>query len=312
MFNDSRLISISSETADAVDNGTYLSSCSFNFPNMLQDEDDILYTTISVQSAQIPISYYIVNEYNNRLSYQIGTSAVTSITFSEGNYNATSFIDEWKLRLPSITLTLNKTTGKFLFTRSGSFKFFSSDSSCFKLLGLNPDDDYYLMSPPYTLASPFPCQFQGITRVTVASNALTTYAMDSREGNYSNAIATIPVNSGSYGILLYQNTIGFKPLLREKALSLFDIQLLDDSNNLINFNNVHWNITLQMDITRKLIIVDKTFPIPTTEIPADNSVDVLEEDVPEEDVPQGVPLKDSSGDDDLDFLLFKSGILDRD
>ena len=57
-YIDSRQINLSSDTADQYLNGSFLSNVVFNMNGMLKNEDDIVMTQISVNSAQIPISYY--------------------------------------------------------------------------------------------------------------------------------------------------------------------------------------------------------------------------------------------------------------
>lgn len=306
-FIDSRQITISSSSANFLYNDTFKSSVGFTFFGMLQDEPDIVQAQISLHSAQIPISYYVVNIYNHTLKYKYHDDPVTTVTFDVGNYNANTFITEMKAKIPHLNIIFNRINGKYSFSFNQPTIFYSSGSTCFKLLGLDKQD--------YSGASifaPFPCQFQGITRIRIASNTFSTYAMDSLAGTFSNTLATIAVNSGSYGILLYENTTGYKPTLRNTIINDFDLMLLDDDENLINFNNVDWNITLQLDITRLRRDNSKLFPR------FSNKITALEEDVQpeqkqEEIVPQTQETNDSSiiqgtGDDDLDFLLYQNNI----
>lgn len=302
-FTDSRIITISADSADSINNGTLLSSCFFNFPGLLKDEEDIIYTQISVQNAQIPISYYVLNIYNNVLKYKIGIGAIQTAIFTVGNYNANTFITELQSKIPQLSMVFNRINGKFTINCSQSFDLFFSGSTCFKILGLDIKTDYSSISN--SIHSPFPCQFQGITRIKIVSSSLSTYSLDSVTGGYSSTLACISVNSGAYGILLYQNTSQFKPLLRETVIDNFDIELLDDDENKINFNNVSWHITLQLDIIRKLNIVDKTFPQLNSEI--------IQEDIPKEEETKKEEINTiedipTTGDDDLDFLMYNMGI----
>lgn len=297
-YTDSRLITISSDSANSIENGTLMSNCKFIFDGMLKDETDILYTNISVQNAQIPISYYVVNIYNNSFKYKVGSGPIKTVNFETGNYNASSFILLFEGNVPEMTVTLNKFNGRFMITGTQPFIIYGDGTTCHKLLGIAKSTDYSAS----VLMCPFPCQFQGITRIKVVSNALSTYAMDSISGSFSNVLASVSVNSGAYGILLYDNTSQYKPLLREKTLNYFDIALLDDDENHINFNNVSWHMTLQIDIIRKLQVVDTTFPQvtspqPTSDQPEENNIDL-----------STVELPISTGDSDLDFLLYQNNI----
>lgn len=309
IYTDSRQISISSASADFLYNQSFKSSVGFSFYGMLQDEPDIVQAQISLHSAQIPISYYVVNIYNHTLKYKIGSGAVTSVSFDVGNYNANTFMTEMKNKIPAITTSFNRINGKFAFTAASAITLYKEGSTCFKILGLDTGLDY----TGTTITAPFPCQFQGITRIRIASNTFSTYSMDSLAGTFSNTLATIAVNSGSYGILLYENTTGYKPTLRNTVINDFDLMLLDDDENLINFNNVDWNITLQLDITRLRRDISRIFPkfsnkLPATEIPETNLNTNPEPQNEENQNNQDAPIFPTTGDDDLDFLMYQNNI----
>lgn len=245
-YLDSRIITLNSDTADAIANGSFLSDCTFNFLGMLQDDPDIVSTNISIQSAQIPISYYNVNEYNKTLKIKVGF-ITSNITFEEGNYTSTTFITEFTSKVSNVTVTLNKVNGKLTFSSNSFIHFYANGSTCFKLIGLDANTDYEAK----TIIAPYACNFAGISRIKVCSNELQTYNMDSSVGTFSNVLATIPVNSTSFGILLFDNTTRFTCTLRNRTINYFDIKLLDDDDNLIDFNNVAWHMTIQLDITRQ-------------------------------------------------------------
>lgn len=302
-YVDSRLINISSGNADSLMNGTLLSSCVFEFQGLLKNEQDILYTQISLLNAQIPISYYIINEYNNTLVYKIGT-VTTTINFDLGNYNANTFATHFKIKMPTFTMTLNRINGKLSIINTSNFTILST-STISKLLGFDPLIDY--SSVALLLTAPYPCNFAGITRIKIISNELSTYAMDSVTGNFSNLFTSISVNSGSYGILLYENNHNFKALLRNKSIDYFDIGFLDDDENYIDFNNINWHMTLQIDIVRKLQNTDTQLQLQ----PLDINYDIPQEEQPQDELPQEEEQNiepESTGDDDLDLLMYQNGI----
>ena len=305
-YIDSRQINLSSDTADQYLNDSFLSNVVFNMNGMLKNEDDIIMTQISVNSAQIPISYYIVNYTNNTLVYRYGGNPITTIVFDTGNYNATSFITQFTSKIAHITPTLNKLNGKFTYSSNQIFTFYHTGSTCFKFLGLDANTDY----TGEDFVSPYPVQFQGITRLKIVSNELATYSMDSNSGNFSNTLATISVNSSAYGILLYDNLSQYKPILRDRdSNSIFDIGILDDNDN---FNNCSWRITLQLDITRLSNLMDRTFPKPNNTIPTQDLAQ--NPDLPQNSdnldlgntAPELVDL--GTGDSDLDFLMYQNKI----
>lgn len=334
-YIDSRLINISSDSADEIQNGSSLSSCIFYFQGMLKNEEDIVYSQISIMNAQIPMSYYIINEYNNILKYKIGNGSIQTAYFEYGNYNATTFITEFKAKLGgSFNITLNKLNGKYSITNNNNFTILSSGSTVLKVIGFDANTNY--TSTSSTLNAPYPCNFAGITRIKITSDVLQTYSMDSITGGFSNNLQTLSVNSGSYGILLFENTQRFRATLRNKWVDYFDINFLDDNDNYIDFNNIDWHMTLQLDIIRK-VPETNTYSnmfnpqqIPTDEeyvdeeqpqgdeqqveeqtneyAPTEQPVTGEIQPYQEEEQMNDEPLKESTGDTDLDFLLYTNNI----
>jgi hypothetical protein len=87
-YTDSRLINIDSDNADIYNNSNLRSDMVYFFKGLLTEDDDRLYSQISIQSAQFPVSFYVVNYSNNTLRYQYHNDPITTISFDVGNYNA--------------------------------------------------------------------------------------------------------------------------------------------------------------------------------------------------------------------------------
>jgi hypothetical protein len=49
-----------------------------------------------------------------------------------------------------------------------------------------------------------------------------------------------------YGIILYNNYSNSSHIVRNKTLDNLIIQIYDDENNLVDFNNVDWNLTIEI------------------------------------------------------------------
>jgi hypothetical protein len=300
-YTDSRLINIDSDNADIYNNSNLRSDMVYFFKGLLTEDDDRLYSQISIQSAQFPVSFYVVNYSNNTLRYQYHNDPITTISFDVGNYNATSFIAQFHSKVVNqVSLTFDKLTGKYQINSNQNFTFYQQGSTCFRLLGLDLESDLVGIAP-YDQPAPFPCNFAGITRLKIVSEKLATYSRDS--STITNVLATIPVNAPPFGILLYQNTSNFKAMLRERVIDFFDIRIYDDFNNLINFNGIEFGITLQLDIIRNYSNIDTTFP------PLQRTIAPSTKPEPEEPVPvpdDNLPL--GTGDTDLDFFLYSKGI----
>ncbi len=114
-----------------VKNSYLKSDIIFNIPNLIKDEKNILYNTVSIVHCEIPYSFYIINEYNNLLSLSTG-----EIYIDYGNYNANSLISYLKTKLPTnMNITLNSSTGVFTLTYNQPFQIYET-TTVYQVLGL--------------------------------------------------------------------------------------------------------------------------------------------------------------------------------
>ena len=60
------------------------------------------------------------------------------------------------------------------------------------------------------------------------------------------------MNGSSNGIVFYNNISHYKSIIKNKELSCITIEIQDDSKNLINFNNIDWTMTLQIDLVNEV------------------------------------------------------------
>lgn len=243
---ESKQINLSSQSATKYLNGFNKSYVEYSFPNFIKPDENIYNISVSVQNASIPVSFYTIDHRNMSFEYSFDNINKVKIDFTHGNYNANTFITEFKSKTP-FNITFNKSNGLFTFTHdTQNFYFHKENSTCFKILGFDKDVTYE--STFNTLFAPFLADFSGIRIIKIRSNTLITNNADSNVGNYSGDICSISVTVGSYGIINYVNYNNFASNITNRHLSLFDIQILDEYDEQINFNNIDWAITLQFDI----------------------------------------------------------------
>jgi hypothetical protein len=283
---------------------SFLSQIDFPFKDVLKEDDDILYSHISIISAQIPVSFYLINYTTNVLKYSVNNGAILTMTLERGNYNITSLINVLKTEFLSagyvFSITFNKVTGKLLFTSpiSTTFKIFNSTygSTINEIIGFDSVSSY--SSTANVLFGEHPCSLIGIKVLKVSSTSLRTNGLAS--GGFSNLIATIPVSSPPYGIILYENKSNSNGgLLLNREISNIDIQITDENNQYINFNNTEYSITLAITTTR--ILKDKSntnFRDSTRQI---GNI--------QQEQPSNTTIPEIFGDEhDLDFYMYKHGI----
>ena len=255
-FADTRIINLSSNYGEK-QNGSLHSIIDYEFPSLVDHKKDVAYVEVGVVSAEIPVSFYTINEYNNTLRI-----ILNSITFNmellKGNYNATTLITEIRTKIDlaitgaaPITISLNKINGKLEWTNTSAiddFTLVKEGSSVWFVLGLDDSVATYDANP--TITPPFPLNLLGTNNISIRTNNLATMNYDSKDAGSSNVLANISVDASPFGILLYKNTSITYNILRVLDVNRFTIQMLDDDNNPVDFNNANWTITLALNIHR--------------------------------------------------------------
>ena len=263
-----KLITLNSRYATKLNN-SFNSNVVFNFKGILTDEDDIISSNICVMNAQIPVSFYTINETNNY--FQISTSGIyEDIIIPFGNYNGNTLINTilalW-LATPSgignpITLTLSSINGKLTFGYTGTFAvnfpFYVYNSTSqinysFRILGFQQNTNYNVSFAPYALVAPYPLNLLGVNRLAIRSNKLAINSYNSVSLNLGITLSTIPVDVPAFSLINYTNQTDLnKALLRVNIIDDIDISIVDEDNNLINFNNIDWTIALVLENVRIL------------------------------------------------------------
>lgn len=248
---ESRLININSANALIKNNGTYNSDVVFKFPGLVKPEQHITSVQFQLLDAVLPVSFYNINYTNNTLNYQISSVNYT-ITVTPGNYNfnslATQLIAKFLANGHTFTITINKQTG-IITLATPATNFILQVSSMFSVLGLLLSTH---TSSSFSLTADYPLNLLGITKIKIQSVNLNTYNLDSSNNGNSNNLGLIPVDQPSFGLIIYENKSSSKFLLRDNLVNEIDLQLVDQNNNLINFNNLDWNLTILIETTREI------------------------------------------------------------
>lgn len=325
-YLENRLINLNAENATQR-NGSFLSSVYFQFNGLLKDDPDVQAVYISVQNAQFPYSFYNINIYNNLLEISADANPPVVLTFTRGNYNANTLITEIQTQLTAagitdITITISSITGLLTFTKaSGTFTLYYAGSTCFKVLGFNPALDY--TSTGSVLVAPFPLNLLGTLKLRIASYALPISSLDSSVDGTLNILASVPINAGNFGLIMYENTNNIQSTLDLKILDNFDLEILDDDGNLVNFNGAYWTITMLIsverftkqaspasfaDVARSAIEQIEGQQDQPTEIPEEQIIQETEQGTDLEIYVDPPDLEETIPADDLDLLLYGVGI----
>jgi hypothetical protein len=242
VYQENILITLNSKYGTSR-NGTKKSLVDFNFTGLLKDDKDILRSYISILNAQIPVSFYTINDYNNVLDYYDNIYNSFLIVVPIGNYNGNTLITVLNAGFASnghnIIATLSALTGKITFTASGIDPEYAANSSIANVIGLTSNTSGYvvIMQAPLNLL--------GVKKLSIKSNSLAISSFTSRTGNRTDTICTIPVIEPPFNMISYVNVNDLnKNILRGQIIDSIDIRITDENNIDIDFNNIDWNITL--------------------------------------------------------------------
>jgi len=244
IYTKNKLITLNSKYG-IQNNGTYKSNLLFNFKNLLSDEQHMLKSEVVVLNAQIPVSFYVINEYNNILIISGSGILTTSITVETGNYNANTLITELKTQFSSAgilfsNIKINKNSGKLVFT-SNIITNYSFSGSMLDIIGTTSD----IVSVSNVYRCIYPLNLLGVQKLSIKSEKLAVQTASSVDYSISNTLVTIPIDVSPFSMISYNSQSDVnKNLLNIRTINEIDILIYDENNNLINFNNLDWNITL--------------------------------------------------------------------
>lgn len=240
---DSQKLFLTPSGATYKRNDYFNSNLEFSIPTLYQGPT-VQYMTIKCLHAEIPYSFYIVNEYNNLLSISCnGTRSDIYVPY--GNYNANSFMKYLQTVLPSgVSISFNTTNGKFSLFFNGNMTV-NSNSTCYILMGFKKGVD--ITSINNKIDFEYLANFIGSKNIylKIPNLILDNYNVTTLDRA---TLSNIPVNVSPFSLIMYQNSSGSSTII--KSIQVPDqliIQLTDDQNNLIDFNNTEFSITLQID-----------------------------------------------------------------
>jgi hypothetical protein len=265
IISERRLINLNS--ADAIlqnEITSYKSNVIFNFPSILQEENDIVYLEGGIYNCQFPISFYTINYTNNTFKFRTydGVTFVNhTITIPVGNYNFTSFASAITTAFATVShimvVTINKTTGILTFTFTPTvpgtnlYSFIESGFTMWNVCGFYTGSGNVLATSNVIIA-PYPLNLLGIKLLKIFSNTLAVESYDSKNISTSTLIDSVPNYSASYQLLTHSNPNGLFGKMRSKRIQQIDIQIKDENDNFINFNNIDWTLCLAIVIYRRI------------------------------------------------------------
>jgi hypothetical protein len=304
IYTENKLITLNSKYG-IQQNGTFKSNILFNFKNLLSDEEHILKSYITVLNAQIPVSFYVITSLNNKLVLQ--TSVTTTIIIANGNYSANTLITELQTKFLSAGITFtniifNKVNGILSFISNGFTNYyFTSASTLLNVLGTTSS----IVSVSTVYTCPYPLNLLGVQKLSIKSERLAIHSVSSIDFSFSNTLVTIPCDVPPYSLISYiSQSDQNKNLLNIRNINELDIQIYDENNNLIDFNNLDWTITLT--ISSELSTNDQKYYL--NDILQNNNLGLKNQNEPPPEEPQVEEIPETQQQKELKILSYKNNI----
>ena len=228
-------------------NSTLNSKINFEIPRFITKQSNILYHLIKLLHAEIPYSFYIINDTNNVINLVI--NAINHFfTVPVGNYNAFTLLTVLNTIDNKITFTLNNSTGKYHIDSNFIFSVLSS-STLNKIIGGISNTTYnaVAVNNKYVLNFPFAVNLLGTKNIYIKCNLILENLQT--KTNDSQTLKSIPVNVPPFGLILYNNNENIETLVKNSQIDNLNIEIVDDDDNLINFNNQDWTICIELKTT---------------------------------------------------------------
>jgi len=234
---------LSSNATNASSNGS-AASYTFSIQPLIISNTDESQFVIGLESASIPLSFYVVNETNNLF---ILDGITIGIAF--GNYTISALLTQLNSQLitagfPSTTFfAYNANSNKLFITRaSGTSKFFPIANNAQKLLGYL--DQIYAIDEEFSNI----VNLTYTTGITFRLDNLQTSNRDASSGGGSTNLSRIPITTPAYTILQFFNNQPFYTTLKTKVINQISVSLIDDDGELLIFNGTpNWFVTLRID-----------------------------------------------------------------
>ena len=261
---ESRLITLNSEDAQKL-NGDYNSNLFFNIPNIVDENPDITHLEVSLDSATIPVSWYLINDLTNTLSYIYNSSPFT-LTLTNGNYNGSTMITELTNKFDdnglTVVITLSQVTGLLLFKFANAISpvEFIYNTGLMKILGFTQSTSGVAIVPQ------LPMNLLGIQKINICSGNLASISSFSSSPALSNSvIQSIPVDVPAFHQITYLDKANHYGRMKSRFLSNIDIQLLDENGKFLEMNGIEFTLSFVIRIFRRYRVEHDTIKIPKEE-----------------------------------------------
>ena len=213
---------------------------------------------LSISTASIPVTFYYFSSYlkNIIIDYQNASGGQLVFTLPDGNWDIFSLCDHITNASFPYKASYDEVTSKITLLNSDNtlykLNFNKVDSlGLAKALGFNPVQQ--TINAGGSTTSDFVVNLNTIHSIYLHSDLALANVLSSTQGNYTNIIDQIPVNKLPFEIIKYNfyDTAPFSVVFNTTELRTFALSLRDQNNNLLQLNNVNFELSLLIEIHNK-------------------------------------------------------------
>jgi hypothetical protein len=266
IINESFVIALNSKDSIKL-NDTKLSNVNFEFKGLIRHNHKYKNLKVQLLDAVIPHSFYNITPFNNLLILD-NIEHIIEV----GNYTQKTLFDKLsrlKTKFATYGVEFDKVTGKMtIFKRNDTNFTIQKESTILEILGYEQKDlvgfrytviDNGVIETYRRLIASYPLYLAGNQIIKISSKALACHNHDSFNNNTNNTLNFITVNSPPHSIIYYKNLSQIHFPMKEEYIDNIDIQIYDENNEFINFNNTNWKIILSISYDKELFVDDVNF-----------------------------------------------------
>lgn len=215
---------------------------------------------IILKNASIPNVFYNIDQNKNKIVLE--NIGVHTVIFPTGHYNINSLLSYFNNSIEAITagvtIEFDSLLNKLVFNAVIDTTINKNTSNMFYVLGLNESSNFNIVSniPKY---SDYMSDLSGVRNIHVETNFSKMNTLQTN--GYKSYIANIPVDVPFGAIIHYTNQEqSLDQIVRSQTYSQnmnnVIISLRDASGELLNLQNMHWEINFKISVSNDHILFD--------------------------------------------------------
>jgi len=218
---------------------------------------------VSLESFTFTNSIFNINDSNNNLYYSFGEPSlgpVVNVRITNGNYSIDDLITNLNYRcLDELSFSFNSSTLKITITslRETGFRivtdFNNNSNPINSLLGF---DDIFSNTLTNSKTGNYIINLNSNVGLNICLNNVNLKSNNVKNDSKKNILAYIPIISSFGEVQTYQNTNNFKYSCDENTISNINLEILNQDNKSISFNNIAWYIVINFEFiySRELVL----------------------------------------------------------